>query len=197
VIAAFLVVFGTYSAFSVNTSGPDGDAPGFKKGMKTLKQDSLGTYSDLTSPAKELLAHSNLKSGPKSSLYLTYHSGVQVEILPGSEAAVQANRVKVVRGRVRVRITEQLQGGFFLAVGDLTGRLKEGDMVAALSDSTPVRFSLKAGLLDVKDAKGRRYRLEPSNVMKASGNGLSYVVEESSAEDLAAVEPKGGEQPVQ
>ena len=55
----------------------------------------------------------------------------------------------------------------------------------------PPRFpvdprSLK-GVLDVKDSRGRRYRLEPANVMKVAASGAGFVVEESTAEDIAAV----------
>lgn len=191
VAAAILVLYATFSTISIGTSDGEHEGGSFKKGLKALKQDSLGTYSDLTSPSRELLAQSTLTAAPNSSLYLTYHSGVQIELYPNSVATVNPNRIKLEKGRIHLKISEGPQPGFFVSVGDLIARIKEGDLLAAMIDSTPIRFALKAGQLDVKDAKGRKYRLDPATVMKSSPNGLSYLVEESTAEDLTPLEARG------
>ncbi|MBI4863895.1 MAG: hypothetical protein HY815_27100 [Candidatus Riflebacteria bacterium] len=193
-VIAVVIFYAAYSAFSVPTTGGDTDQAGFHKGLKALKKDSLGTYSDLTSPARELVSHTTLTAGPRSPLYLTYHTGIQVELSPSSSATVQANRVRLNRGRLRLKTQDGAQAGFFITVGDLVARIKEGEVFAAMTDGSPVRFSLKTGILDVKDAKNRRYRLEPSNVMKvaSTGNG-AYTVEETTAEDLADAQTKDRE----
>jgi hypothetical protein len=185
-LCAMLLVWVTVSA--VTPGGPETETAGFNKGMKALKHEVIGTYSDMTSPSKELIAQTTLTAGTASSLFLTWHAGIQVEVCASASVTVLTNRVQVHRGRVRVRTTEGANSGFFIALPDVTARLKEGDVIACLSDSSPLRFSLRTGALDVKDKKGKRYRLEPSNVMRVAGAG--FAVEESTAEDIASASGK-------
>lgn len=186
-VGCCLVFLISFSAFSI-LSGPGGEeGGGFKKGLAAVKRDVLGTFTDANNATKDLIANSTLTAGSEKAMLLNYHSGIQVEVPPGASVTVLPNRVKLVKGRIRLRTTEGPSSGFFLAVGDLVARIKEGDVWANAGDNSPIRFSLKTGVLDVKDARGRRYRLEASNVMKASANGAGFVVEEATAEDIAAM----------
>jgi hypothetical protein len=186
-VGCCLIFMISFSAFSILSGPGDGEGPGFKKGLATVKRDVLGTFADANNATKDLIANSTLTAGAEKPMILNYHSGIQVEVPPGGSVTVLPNRVKLLKGRIRMRTTEGPSSGFFLAVGDLVARIKEGDVWANLSDSSPIRFSLRTGVLDVKDSRGRRYRLEASNVMKVAANGTSFVVEEATAEDIAAM----------
>jgi hypothetical protein len=192
-LMAGLVLYGSYATFSTSSAdggGSDPDSASFRKGLKTLRRDSIGTYSDPSSPSREMVAHSTIQSSPSAATHLTYHSGIQVELAPASSVTVQANRIRLNRGRMRLRTGEASGTPFFIEVAELAARIKEGDALIALEDGSALRFALKSGVLDVKDARKRRYRLEAANVMRATASG-SYVVEESTAADLASLETAG------
>lgn len=185
-VGCCVVFMASFSMFSIMSGSGEGDKPGFTKGLAAVKRDALGTYSTGTGTAKELIANSTLTAGTEAPMTVSYHTGIQIEVPPASSITVLPNRVKLNTGRIHLRTTEGPSPGFFIANGDLVARIKEGDVWASTDEKSSLRFSLKSGVLDVKDARGRRYRLEPSNVMKVASSGQGFVVEESTTEDLAA-----------
>ena len=185
-VGCAIIFMASFSMFSIiGGSGAETDKAGFSKGLSTVKQDKLGTYNNGSGPAKELIANSTLTAGSDKPMTISYHSGIQIELSPQSSITVLQNRIKLIHGRARLRTTEGPTPGFFIANGDLVARVKEGDVWCNADDKSALRFSLRTGVLDVKDARGRRYRLEPSNVMKLASTGQGFVVEESTTEDLA------------
>lgn len=185
-VGCAIVFMASFSMFSIMSGSGDSEKPGFTKGLATVKGDKLGTYTTGTGTAKELIANSTLTAGAEKPMTVNYHNGIQIELPPSSSITVLPNRIKLNAGRARLRTTEGPTPGFFIANGDLVARVKEGDVWCNADEKSGLRFSLRTGVLDVKDAKGRRYRLEPSNVMKLASSGQGFVVEESTTEDLAA-----------
>lgn len=183
-VGCAIVFLASFSMFSIIGGGGDTEKAGFAKGMSTVKRDVLGTYST-GSGNKELIANATLTAGADKPMTINYHNGILIDLPPSSSITVLNNRIKLNGGRAHLRTTEGPVAGFFIANGDLVARVKEGDVWCNADPKSALRFSLKTGVLDVKDARGRRYRLEPSNVMKLAQGGQGFVVEESTTEELA------------